>query len=191
MARNKINPSKIPVSLSMEEITEIIYNATRDMTIRVWASIIGAMIDFSDTTSDSIIDMVYAVNSYTVDHKEKDHAKAVNLAIRQIEDISGLDFQLTDMKIPVIRTLRDKKKFQAIADRNAVNIAFATIMEPLLQCHLIDMEKLPAVIRKAYAICQEIEGGELTLSDIAWALENEYSISMEVVNHHLCFSKKA
>ena len=189
MTRNKTNPSKIPVVLSAEEKTSIIYDTTRDMTVRVWAALISTIIDLSNTTSGSILELVHAIMSYAENLNKESRKNSINRTIEELQAVSGLDFHLIDAKVPTVRTLHDMKKFQALVKRNAVNIAFATIFEPVFRLRLIEAEKLPKVIRKTYTISQEIEDGELSLSDIAWALENEYSILMETDNHRLCLSK--
>ena len=189
MARAKTNPSKIPSVLSAEEKGCIIYVATRDMTVRVWAAFLGTIIDFPNATSDSVLGLADRVKSYGEYLNKEDRKKGISWTIGKLQNFSGLDFHLIDAKVPNIRTLRDIKKFRAIVDWNAVNIAFATIFEPVFRLRLIDGRELPKVIHKTYSICQEIGDGELTLSDIAWALRNEFSISMVIENHHLRLSK--
>ena len=173
--KKKTNPSRIPAALSAEEAEQILEKAARDMAIRVRAAFLGAVIDYDGTSAEELIHFLDNVGEYQADLRDPSSYTPV---LSDIERKSGVHLPSHPLQETSVHSKKDAERFRRFAQENAAGAVFSAMLEPSER--IFGADKTPDILRKANDICAEMEEGQISIPDIAWALETEFGLYLDV-----------
>lgn len=174
MAKKKINPNKIPVCASDYDLEQMKLDATRDMSLQIWAVFLLALSGFSEMTSDSLFELYDKVSNATTTIADFDSTQKCLLDIRKL---AGVTMELKRVKMD-IHTQGDLDRLQNRLRKNSQAASFAIILDPLITQELMPEEDTIALIRKVVSLNEEIEEGRITVEDIQEMLREEYHLEL-------------
>ena len=163
--------------------------ATDSMVLRAWALVLGALADFSETTTESLVHLWHAVNKYSSTIHTYDD---VEEELARIEKICGLKMPYEKLQTKNIKTKGDLERFRRRAQKNALYSAFALIANPIINEKMLSEEMIVKVFRKAYSMDEELtlgKQGRLSLEDLQEMLLDEMGIRLFASNGQIALEE--
>jgi len=176
MAKKKVNPNRIPIAANSIDIQQIVNDASDKMVLQAWALILGALADFSDTTTDSLLHLWNTINSFQITICTHDEIAA---EIKKIEDLTGLKIPFKQVTSIDIKTQGDLERCKRKAEQNALYSSLGLIACPIMAQKLLPEDVFIRVFRKVFSLDEEIslgKNGRVSLDDILEILKDEYSL---------------
>lgn len=174
--KTKTNPNRIPISPNSVNSQEVVRNATSWGLLRSCYCLLGAIIDFPETTQERLIQLWRDANdnSYAKDND------ALMRNYSEFEDLVGLEpFSIPNPN--AIRTEADKRTFIKKVNERALRAGFSLLTRPLIFAGYSE-EYLKRLMQKAYGLNQFIDKGEMTVTEINDALRDEFSVEIVTVD---------
>lgn len=174
MAKKRVNPNKIPVSASDYDLEQMKLDATREMSLQIWAVFLLALSGFSEMTSESLFELYDKVSNATTTIADFDGTQQ---CLSNIRTLAGVTLELKKVKLD-IRTQGDLARLQNRLRRNSQAASFAIILDPIISQKLLPEEDIIALIRKEVSLNEEIEEGRINVEDIQKVLREEYHLEL-------------
>lgn len=172
----KTNPNRIPVRPNSVDTKEIVRTATSWGLLRSCYCLLGAIIDFADTTQESLIKLWCDANDNG--HSRDNHTLMQNYS--EFERLAGLEaFAIPNPD--KIRTEADKRSFIKKVNERALRAGFSLLTRPLIFAGYSE-EYLKKLMRKAYGLNHFIDNGEMTVAEINDALRDEFAVEIATVD---------
>lgn len=171
----KKNPNRILFSPAAIDTDAIVAETTSNMVLHCWACVIGAIMDFSDTTTNSILRLWNDANKYSLSVSQSANA-TWNAELKTVEKMVGLK----PVSVPnphSIRSVGDFNRFKRRVNQKALYSGLALMMKPLIDAGYSD-EYLRCVVDKAYGIDESILKNQLSIAEINEALADEYRLML-------------
>lgn len=183
--RRKAEDNK-PISRNKIDVAMIKHNASTQMVSYAWLCLLGALIDFPDTTKESIIQLWKDVSALS-EERAATYGRMSNWAIKEIGQTVGLR-HVTVPNFDNVRTQRDLNRFIRKVDERAMQATLAIIVQPLMD-RGYSIEFLRRLIEKTYGISDSVKNKELALFEINDALAEEYSLVLYTKDGAACLTE--
>lgn len=174
MAKKKVNPNKIPVSISDDVLEQMKLEATQDMSIQIWAIFLAALTSFSGTSADSLLALYDQISNATTKIRDFDSTRE---CLSDICKLAGATMELKKVRLEV-HTQGDLDRLRNRLRKNSQAASFAIILDPVISQELLPEEDTVALIRKMVSLNEEIEEGRITVEDIQEMLREEYHLEL-------------
>lgn len=174
--KKKVNPHKQPVQNA--DRNAILEDVTSRITERCWAAFLGSIIDFSDTTQESIIQIWLDANAESLAVAKT--ADTTEDALKIVDDILGMTMPYPDMGPINLTTQGGINNFVHKAEQKCSYAAFALMAKPMILSGKYSTEFLTHLFTKAQALAKDLEmGKEVSLQDIYEVLDDEFGLRVE------------
>lgn len=174
--KKKTNPNRIPVTVSDDDIQEILHSATDGMVLRAWAVVLAAMAGFYETTADSMLNFWEYVSAYRTELSDLDD---VERELKRIKETLAIDLSIKRVQSSTIRTRGDLARFTERTRNNGFVTAISIIAEATLEGKYFAEDFCRDIFHKAIELNEDIEEGRISLQDIQNMLIDEYSVRLE------------
>lgn len=175
MPRKKTNPSRIPASVSEADARRIIDEEADRMLLCSWAVVLCALASRRDTTADRMMDFCEAVNARSSKMRTYEEVAA---CLAGMEKLTGKDFPFYTLAANNIRSRGDVERLRRRAAVSSMHSMFALIKDAAATYHLMEEDELRFLLQKAHDISTDFHAGEISLQDLLWVLEEEYSLQL-------------
>lgn len=174
--KKKVNPHKQPVQNA--DRAAILDDVTSRITERCWAAFLGSIIDFSDTTQESIIQIWNDANTESlIVAKEADATKA---ALKIADEVLGLSMPYDDMGPINLSTKGGINNFIHKAEQKCSYAAFALMAKPMILSGKYSTEFLKRLFTKAQDLANDLAvHRDISLQDIYEVLDEEFGLRIE------------
>lgn len=172
----RTNPNRIPVSPNSVDTQGIVRKATSWGLLRSCYCLLGAIIDFPDTTQESLIRLWRDAN-------DNGHSRDNDTLMQNYSEFERL-VGLETFAIPnpnKIRTEADKRSFIKKVNERALRAGFSLLTRPLVFAGYSE-EYLKHLMKKAYCLNHFIDNGEMTVAEINDTLRDEFALEIATVD---------
>lgn len=182
MAKKKTNPHRQPVKAPSRE--EILTQVTVEMTHRAWAAFLGSVIDFSNMTTEKILNIWHDANNYS---EQLANIPDMEATLRDVDDIIGMHMPYAVIQTPDIKTQGDLNQFRRKLEKKCLYSAFALMAKPMVVSGKYDEDFLKRLFHKAVSLEEDVANKTIKIWEITDALEEEFGLLLnsEDGNTHL------
>lgn len=182
MAKKKTNPHRQPVKAPPRE--EILTQVTVEMTHRAWAAFLGSVIDFSNMTTEKILNIWHDANNYS---EQLANIPDMEATLRDVDDIIGMHMPYAVIKAPDIKTQGDLNQFRRKLEKKCLYSAFALMAKPMVVSGKYDADFLKRLFQKAVSLEEDVANKTIKIWEITDTLEEEFGLLLnsEDGNTHL------
>lgn len=174
--KDKKNPHRMPVSAKAVDTQAILAEATSTMVLHCWYCFMGALIDFPETTKESLLQLWNDANNYSEIASQPENENRLNADLTHLEKLVGL--KRVDIPNPDnIRNAGDLKRFKKKVCEKSLYAGFSLMAQPLVKANY-SVDFLRRLFEKAYGINDFIDRHEMTVDEINDALRDEFSVEL-------------
>lgn len=176
MKKKKVNPHKRPVRNA--DRNTILEDVTSRITERCWAAFLGSIIDFPDTTQESIIQIWLDANAESLSVAKT--ADTTEDSLRIVDNILGMSMPYPEMGPINLTTQGGINNFIHKAEQKCSYVAFALMAKPMILSGKYSTEFLTHLFTKAQVLAKDLKTEkEVSLRDIYEALDDEFGLRVE------------
>ena len=174
--KDKKNPHRMPVSAKAVDTQAILAEATSTMVLHCWYCFMGALIDFPETTKESLLQLWNDANNYSEIACQPENENRLNADLTHLENLVGL--KRVDVPNPDnIRNAGDLKRFKKKVREKSLYAGFSLMAQPLVKANY-SVDFLRRLFEKAYGINDFIDRHEMTVDEINDALRDEFGVEL-------------
>ena len=136
----------------------------------------GALIDFPETTKESLLQLWNDANNYSEIACQPENENRLNADLTHLENLVGL--KRVDIPNPDnIRNAGDLKRFKKKVREKSLYAGFSLMAQPLVKANY-SVDFLRRLFEKAYGINDFIDRHEMTVDEINDALRDEFGVEL-------------